>query len=113
MGSIVAKILQMNDFGPKYINYHQFILDIIDIKLYHKRKLTTKKSPPKHVCVVKFDNKDLEPINLSKIFHFPDVTSALFSDLQSEDHIPVVTYKLGGTIRNKILNYKDTVESIY
>ena len=111
--AIVAKILQMNDFGPKYINYYHFIVDIIDTKLYHKRKLTTKKSPPKHVCVVKFDNKALEAINLSKILHFPDVISALPSDLQSEDHIPVVTYKLGGTIRNKILNYKDTVESIY
>ena len=111
--AIVAKILQMNDFGPKYINYYHFIVDIIDTKLYHKRKLTTKKSPPKHICVVKYDNKALEAINLSKILHFPDVISALPSDLQSEDHIPVVTYKLGGTIRNKILNYKDTVESIY
>ena len=113
MKSIVAKILQMNQFDPKFIHYYHFIMDVIDTKLYHKRKAITKKSPPKYVCIVKFDNKALEAINLSKIFHFPDVISSLPSDLQSEDHIPVVTYKLGGTIRNKILNYKDTVESIY
>ena len=33
--------------------------------------------------------------------------------IQAEEHIPVVSYKLCGTIRNKILNYKETVSSIY
>ena len=33
--------------------------------------------------------------------------------LQNKEDIPVVTYKVGSTVRNKILNYKDTVNSIF
>ena len=37
---------------------------------------------------------------------------ALPCDLRDKYSITVVTYKLGGTIRNKILNYKETVNSM-
>ena len=33
--------------------------------------------------------------------------------MKNKEDIPVVTYKLGSTIRNKILNYKETVDSIF
>ena len=56
MKSIVAKVLEMSHFDPKFINYYHFIMDIIDSKLYYKRKSTKKKSPPKYISKVKFDN---------------------------------------------------------
>ena len=111
--TIASKILHMAHFEAKYEIYYHFIIDVIDTKLYRYKKESPKKSPPKNVCVVNFDNKALEAINLSKIFRHQDVISVLPEDLQGDDNIPVVTYKLGGTIRNKILNYKDAVESIY
>ena len=57
-------------------------------------------------------NKSVESICLSKIFWDPEVISLLPEELQKDENIPVVTYILGSTIRNKILNYKDTVNSI-
>lgn len=109
---IARRILMMDHYDGTREVFLKFVMDIIDTKLLVE-KPTLKKSPPKNVCVVKFDNKALESINLSKIFHLPDVVSTLPCDLQSVESIPVVTYRLGPTIRNKILNYKDVVSSIY
>ena len=81
--NITAKILQTTHYDAKYEIYYHFVLDVIDTKLYKP-----KASPTKTV-------------------------SSLLPDLPSEEKIPIVTYKLGGTIQNNILNYKDTVESIY
>ena len=44
---------------------------------------------------------------LLKLFNF------LPLKIQAEEHTPALSYKLCGTIRNKILNYKETVSSIY
>ena len=33
--------------------------------------------------------------------------------LENKENRPVITYKLNNRIRNKILNYKDTLNSIY
>ena len=42
------------------------------------------------------------------------LTNLMFSlELQNTESGPVITYKLTNTIKNKILNYKDTVNSIY
>ena len=44
----------------------------------------------------------------------PEIVRLLPSaELQTRDNIPVVTYSLVNTIRNKVLNYKDTVNSIF
>ena len=91
---------------------HLFILDVKDTKLYTSNK-PTKKPAPKHVCTVKFDNKSIEAIRLSKILNHPDIFSTITLKLQNKEDIPVVTYKLGSTVRNKILNYKYTVTSIF
>ena len=55
----------------------------------------------------------MEKVRLSKIFNSPEIIQLLPLKIQAEEHIPVVSYKLCGTIRNKILNYKETVSSIY
>ena len=36
----------------------------------------------------------------------------VFKPLDNDNNNPTVTYQLGKTIRNKILNYKETVSSI-
>ena len=46
------------------------------------------------------------------VFSFLACIASLPTDLQTKENIPVVTYELGQPIRNKILNYKETVNSI-
>ena len=78
--------------------------------------MTTSKSrrtAPNNICSVYFVNKGIEFISLPSILNHPDITKLLpTEDLQTRENIPVVTYSLSNTIRNKIFNYKDTVESI-
>ena len=47
----------------------------------------------------------MEKLRLSDIFNSPEIIQLLPLKIQAEEHIPVVSYKLCGTIRNKILNY--------
>ena len=88
------------------------MLDIIDTKTY-KFKQITPKTTEKRIWIVRFHNKTLEAIRLPKIFNHPDIIKTLLYNLRGKDSIPIVTYKLGKTIRNNILNYKDAVNSIY
>ena len=99
---------QFNSFSEKYYLY---VLDIIDTKLYKVPK-EIKKIRPKYICTVNFDNKAIEAIRLSQIFNHPNTVNKLPPDMQTKDDIPMVTFKLNNTIRNKILNYKETVNSI-
>ena len=102
---IVLETIEMHMRNKQYFDY---IADMIDTKLYKSDK-SKSKFIPNFVCSVKFDNKSVESIRLSSIFRDPEVISLLPEELQKDENIPVVTYTLGSTIRNKILNYKDTV----
>ena len=57
-----------------------------------------------YIYTVEFKNKCLEFIRFSSI-NLPETVSHLPEKLQYNENVPVVTYKLGGTVRNKILNY--------
>ena len=49
----------------------------------------------------------------SHLINYPNIIKTLSYNLQKKGRIPAVTYKLGDTIRNNNLNYKDAVNSIY
>ena len=100
------------DFHEAWEQWYLYILDIIDTKLYKPPSPKKIKVPPKNVCVVSFVNKGIDHLNLPSIFKSPDVTSLLPEFMQPEDDHPMVTMKLTKPIRNKILNYKETVLSI-
>ena len=59
-----------------------------------------------------FFNKGFHYINLNSIFNLDNVKN-LFLEKLKIDEPPSVVYSLGKTIRNKILNYKETTSSIY
>ena len=99
-------------FNDKNKQWYLFILDIIDTKLYRPPTVKEKKKAPKNICVLSFVNKGLEEINLSKIVRSQEVIDLLPEKLRSEEEIPMITYKLRNPIRNKIFNYKETVQSI-
>ena len=91
--------------------WYSFILDIIDTKLYVEKKKDTKKVA-KNICKLRFVNKGLEHLNLSKILNSADVISHLPDSLKDVDQRVMISYKLKAPIRNKILNYKEIVLSI-
>ena len=88
------------------------MLDIIDSKLYGP-KTSNKKTPLKNICIINFQNKAIEYIKLSKILTKSAAIAQLPRELENKKNRPVITYKLINTIRNKLLTYKDTVNSIY
>ena len=58
-----------------------------------------------------FRNKGFGYINLSSILHLDNVKN-LISDKLKNDEPPSFLYRFGKTIRNKIINYKETVSFI-
>ena len=97
--------------NEKYKQWYSFVVDIIDTKLYKGIEIKEKKAP-KNLCILTFVNKGLEHINMTKILKSPDVVRHLPECLQNEDERPIISYKLKAPIRNKLLNYKETVTSI-
>ena len=97
-------------FETRFQIYH-YVLDIIDTKLLKQEPSPPKRKAPKNVVTIKFVNKGLDEIHVSKIFQMQEVTSLLPEELQGDD-IPACTMKLDPPIRSKILNYRETVSSL-
>ena len=93
-------------------NFHEYILDTIDSKLYKPPVEKNQKKAPENPCVVFFSSKALEYIGLPSIFRDPEIVQLLPENLRGPEQIPVVTYRLGKTVRNKILNFKETISSL-
>ena len=103
-------LVSINSFSDQIYLY---ILDIIETLIYVPLPNKSKKIAPKHICNVFFDNKAVELIHLPSILNQPDILDLLPEPIQTKENRPVVTYSLHKTIRNKILNYQDTVNSIF
>ena len=93
-------------------DFHEYILDVINTKLYKPTIDKKTKKAPENLCVVYFSNKALEYISLPSIIRNSEIVKLLPENLRGEETIPVVTYKLGKTIRNKIFNFKQTIGSL-
>ena len=78
--------------------------------MFTTNKKVQKKRPP-FVISVYFHNKGFDYISLSSILHL-DIVKNLFPDKLKIGELPSVVYSFGKTIRNKILNYKETISSI-
>ena len=70
----------------------------------------SKKSPPSNCCHIKFNNKALDFINIHKIMRDKDTVDSLPRDLRND--IPTVIYQLTDSIRSKLFNYKDFVQTL-
>ena len=111
---IAFQILERDNFTfhENRFQVYEYILDIIDTKFLKADPPKNRKKTPVNVVTIRFVNKGLEDIHLSKIFRSSDVTSLPPEELQGEDDIPACTMKLDPPIRSKILNYKETVSSL-
>ena len=86
-------------------------LTLLTAKSINLKKLHPKKNH-KHICIFKCNKKTLEAFRLPKIFIHPGRIKKLPNNLQEKENIPTITYKLGNTVINKILNYKKALNSI-
>ena len=114
--NIASTILEQDEFAFDESKEQCFlyILDIVDTKFYvpNLPSQDVKRAAPKNVCVIRFVNKGIDALHLSKIFKLDTVISQLPANLREAENIPTVTFKLDSPIRNKILNYKQTVSSL-
>ena len=111
---IASTIMLQPELLYKITTLHQcyeYILDIIDTKLF-KVPIEKVKNIPRNVCVVYYENKGLDDINLSKILNCQEVLINLPKEMEAKENNPIITYRLSSTIRNKIFNYKQTLESL-
>ena len=99
-------------FYENRFQWYHYILDIIDTKFLKIPEQINKKKTPVNVVTINFVNKGLDDIHISKIFRSPAVTSLLPQVLQKDEEVPTCTMKLDPPIRNKILNYRETVSSL-
>ena len=88
----------------------ELVIDTYMSKVF-KVEEEKKKKFSEFVLPVFFDNKGLEYIHLGSILRNQEVVSLLPEILQQKDP-PSVVFSLGNTIRSKLFNYKQTVESI-
>ena len=99
-------------FYPEREQWYLYILDTINTKLFKPASTPPKKSAPENVCIIRFINKGMEEIKISEIIRRADTIKALPDKLQDGETIPKVVMKLDCPIRNKIMNYEQTVKSI-
>ena len=93
------KVLGENNSDMHFNNSFSRMLDATDTELYSGKSATvSKKSIPKYILPIKYDNKALELIKILQIVNLPDVIKALPSSLPNRNNISTVTYKLGGTV---------------
>ena len=99
-------------FFEERFQWYDYILDIIDTKFWKDPPEVKRKPAPKNVITINFVNKGIDDIRLNKILKSDEVIALLPSDLKGEEDIPIATMKLSPPIRNKILNYRETVSSL-
>ena len=91
--------------------WFDLIVDTFFTKIFKEERPKKTKSRPKYILPLYFDNKGLQFLRLNRILHESEVKSKLPPEFRDDDS-PSVVYSLTNTIRNKILNYKDTVSNI-
>lgn len=90
--------------------WYELFIDVFLTKTFKEDKRKPKQAP-KYILPIYFHNKGLDFIQLKKILRNPNVASKLPEKLKDENP-PSIVYSLTSTIRNKIFNYKETVNTI-
>ena len=90
--------------------WFELIIDAFLTKTYKEKQVKPKKAP-KFLLPIYFHNKGLDFIPLRKILRNQNVITKLPDKMQTEDP-PSIVYNLCSTIRNKLFNYKETVNNI-
>ena len=90
--------------------WYELVIDAFLTKTYKSVEVKPKKAP-KYTLPIYFHNKGLEMIELNKILRKHNVLTKLSTILSTEES-PSIVYSLSFTIRNKLFNYKETIDNI-
>ena len=98
---------------PKYSRtFNEYFMYMIkDICLFKLQREYPQKKRNNNYMVVRFDNKMVENVNLSRILNSPNVKNC-FPHRSMDKATPNVTYSYTNTIRSQIVNYKLTIDDI-
>ena len=95
----------------KFAQWYNAAVDIIESKLYKPIPPKKRRPPPKNTCSVFFHNKAVKVINLSYIFHEPDVLKS-HPSIADKIPIPSVICISHLTIAGKIFNFNKLVAEL-
>ena len=113
--SLYGKVMEFLADKHDSFMYGQYFLAALDILSSRIGKApcvqkATEKPTPSNRCHITFDNKAIDFINIQRIFRDNEVVDQLPKDLKTD--IPMVVYRLTDTIRSKLFNYKNFVQSL-
>ena len=103
--------MKLNSYEDHLRRWYDLMINIFFTKIYKDEEKVNSKKAPKYILPIYFHNKGLEMIKLNKILRNQNITSKLPDKLSTEDP-PSIVYSLSPTIRNKIFNYKETIDDI-
>ena len=107
-----SKKILADEYSESRNRWCDLIGDIFSTKTFSEDKVSKKKKKrPKYMLFIDFINKGFDYIQLSSILHDSAVVETLPDKFQN-DEVPSIVYRLNNTIRNKIFNYKQTVNEI-
>ena len=114
LGIYINNIIFSNAISNLFLpQYYDVILDLINSKFAPKVQNTTTKSTksrPELICKIKFSDKHIQDIDLSRIFRDKSVLNTL-PDIVPKTR-PTIVYKYINPIRGKIFNYKQTMSEL-
>ena len=107
----ITDFLSTKHDSYRYFQFFSAALDIVKSKIGKPPSpRASNKSAPTNRCHISFNNKALDFININRILKSKDVVNTLPINLRSDS--PTVVYQLTDTIRSKLFNYKEFVQSI-
>ena len=95
----------------RFSQFFSAALDICQYKIGTPSFIQNKnKPPPSNCCHIKFNNKAMDFINIHKIIRDKRVINSLPHEVRND--IPTVIYQLTDSIRSKLFNYKEFVQTL-
>ena len=86
-------------------------MDLIKSRIYDLSGSKTTKTEPKKLIKLKFGNKGMNMINISKIINDKNVKKNLLTQFSKTERISTV-YALTKTMRSKIFNHKEFIKTL-
>ena len=111
VGDILTDFLDCKSETFLFTQYFYAALDIISARLdisFHDNQ--PHKYVPKYRCNISFCNKGIDFVNLPRLLNDNDLLKSLPHSFHNK--APMVVYDLCKTIRSKIFNYKQTIQSL-